>query len=73
VREIPIAAAMCACRQPARCLATISFRPWTVVRALPWATRTSEWMWAFDKPHPTRRFSFVQAGPPVTNVLTRYI
>src|SRR5918997_4166350 len=37
-REIPIAAAMCACAQPARCRATISLRPWTVVRALPWDT-----------------------------------
>jgi hypothetical protein len=27
LREIPIAAAMCACFQPARCRATISWRP----------------------------------------------
>jgi hypothetical protein len=29
-------------------------------------------MWAFDKPHPTRRFSFVRPAPPVTNVLAGY-
>src|SRR4051794_30083563 len=33
---------MCAFGQPARCRATISLRPWTVVRALPWDTGTSE-------------------------------
>src|SRR3954463_3718995 len=33
---------MCAFGQPAWCLPTISLRPWTVVRALPWDTRTSE-------------------------------
>jgi hypothetical protein len=43
-----------------------------VVRALAWATRTSEWMWAFDKPHPTRRFSCDQPGLPVTNLVARY-
>ena len=31
------------------------------------------WEWAFDKPHPIRRFSFVQAGTPATNVLAEYI
>jgi len=35
LRDSPIAAAMCAFFQPAWCLATISWRPWTVVRALP--------------------------------------
>src|SRR3954451_24287531 len=54
---------MCACAQPARCRATISLRPWTVVRALPWGTRTSGRLWAFDKPHPTQGFSCVQADP----------
>src|SRR3954463_2571273 len=38
LREIPIAAAMCACGQPAWCRSTINRRPWTVVRALPWDT-----------------------------------
>src|SRR3712207_5490758 len=54
---------MCAFFQPAWYRATISLRPWTVVRALAWATRTSGRMWAFDKPHPTRRFSLVHASP----------
>src|SRR3954465_12989227 len=55
---------MWACFQPAACRSTISLRPWTVSRALPWDTRTSGRMWALDKPHPTRRFSRVQARPP---------
>src|SRR5690242_17728160 len=45
--------------------ATISRRPWTVSRALPWDTRTSGLEWALDKPHPIRRFSFVQPGTPL--------
>lgn len=34
LRETPIAAAMCACGHPARCLSMINLRPCTVVRAL---------------------------------------
>src|SRR5215210_5552706 len=55
---------MCARFQPAACRSMISLRPCTVSRALPWDTRTSGRMWALDKPHPTRRFSCVQARPP---------
>src|SRR6476619_1425954 len=56
---------MCAWRQPAWWRWTISRRPWTVSRALPWDTRTSGLEWALDKPHPIRRFSFVQPGTPL--------
>lgn len=42
------------------------------MRARRWDTRTSERMWAVDKPHPTRRFSSHQADTPATNVLTGY-
>jgi hypothetical protein len=30
-------------------------------------------VWALDKPHPTRRFSFVQAATPATQVMAGYI
>ena len=72
LRETPIAAAMWAWGQPAWCRWTISSRPWNVVRALPWDTRTSGWMWALDKPHPTRRFSSRQRRHAATNVLAGY-
>lgn len=56
---------MWACFQPSWWRWTISRRPWTVSRALPWDTRTSGLEWALDKPHPIRRFSFVQPGSPL--------
>jgi hypothetical protein len=43
-----------------------------VVRALRWDTRTSGQVMAFDKPHPTRRFSSHQANTPATNLMSRY-
>ena len=57
LRDTPIAAAMWAWGQPAWRRWTISRRPWTVRRALPWDMRTSGLEWALDKPHPIRRFS----------------
>lgn len=72
LRETPIALAIWALGQPSRWRSTMSILPRYVVRALPWDTRTSGGKWAFDKPHPNRRFSSHQADTPATNVLAGY-